>query len=113
MNASKKMILIPILIVIFTFVFTALNTGLDLKRFNQIIQPLIFALSITICILYSNFRKYLINASVVLLLSMVLTYMFNMLEIANWLGSLGFGMLFITIMSYLPQLIKKGNLEKF
>lgn len=113
MNASKKMILIPVLIIIFSFVFTVLNTGLELKRFDQIIQPLIFALSITICILYSNFRKYFINASLCLLLAMVLTYMFNMLEIANWLGSLGFGILFITIMSYLPQLIRRGSIESF
>lgn len=113
MNQEKKIILIPILIPIFTLVFTVLNSGLKVNQLNQIIQPLAFALSATSCILFPNIRTNLIKGSLYILLSMVLVYLFNMLDIANWLGSLGFGVLFITIISYLPQLVKRGSIEKF
>ena len=108
-----KIILAFVLILVFTFLFTIMNVGLEINSVNQIIQPLIFALTATIDILYFPLRKYFLAASLCLLSLMVMTYLINMLEVSNWVGSLGFGMLFITVASYLPEIIKKGNIEKF
>ncbi len=111
MNSAKKIILIPILIVIFTFSFTFLEIGLEIHKITQIIQPFIFALSAVLCILYNSLRRLILKISLVLLALMVLTYLFDNLDFANWIGSLGFGMLVIVIFSYLPILIKKGYIE--
>lgn len=108
-----KIILAFVLILIFTFLFTIINVGLDINSVNQIIQPLIFALTAAIGILYFPLRKYFLVVSLCLFSLMVMTYLINMLEVSNRIGSLGFGMLFITVASYLPEIIKKGNIEKF
>lgn len=113
MKTTKKLLLIPILIVVLAYIFIILNIGVKINQISQVIQPLIFAVSVVICIFSSKFRKYIIQLSLVLLLFMVLSYLFNFLEISNWVGSLGFGLLFITVFSYVPKLIKKGYIEKF
>lgn len=113
MDKAEKIILIPILFVIFTFIFLVLENGLADYQFNQVIQPIIFAAALVSNIFYPQIRKYTIQLSLFLLILMVITYMFNSISISNWFGSLGFGLLFITVFSYLPQLIKKGFVEKY
>lgn len=113
MTQFKKIIIAPILTIIFTFIFHLLSFELETNSVNRIIQPLIFSITLVIGILFSTFRKVVIIISLILLLLMILTYLFNILDFSNWLGSLGFGMLFITIMTYLPEFIKKGYIEKF
>lgn len=90
-----------------------LDFGFGAYQFKQTIQPFIFAISFTICIFYPNFRKYNIITALILLTLMIFIYLLNSIEISNWFGSLGFGMLFIAIISYLPQIIKKGSIEKY
>lgn len=113
MNTIKKIILVPILIATFTYIFIVLNTGGKINQISELIQPLIFASSVVIGIFFPKFRINIIQCALILLLMMVFTYLFNMIELSNWIGSLGFGLLFITVLSYLPQFIKQGYVEKF
>lgn len=113
MKIVVKVILVPILIVVLTYIFTLLNLGVSINQVSQVIQPLIFAFSVVICIFSPKYKKNIIQLSLGLLLFMIFTYLFNLADISNWVGALGFGMLFIAVFSYLPQLIKKGYIEKF
>lgn len=103
-------------IIIFTvslFVFYFLEFESSLAKVESLIQPLFFAASLAICIIRPHFRKIILIASVILLAVMIFTYLFNQINIANWIGSLGFGMLFIILATYLPELLRRGYIEKF
>lgn len=109
---ANKIIIALILFVIAVFVFTVLDVGMNVDQINQLVQPLFFAATFTLSVLFANFRKYLLISSALLLILLVITYILQMLVISDWVGRLGFGILFIVIFSYLPQFIKKGFLEK-
>lgn len=110
---NKKIILAPFLFIISIFAFTILDHGFGIKNIDEVIQPILFSLGFVIAVLLSPYRKYLFVTSMILLSLMVLTYLLQMMEISNWLGSLGFGMLVITFFSYIPEIVKKGFIEKF
>lgn len=113
MEKVVKILVTLILIILFTLLFFVLDFGFSFNHVSQIIQPLIFATTAAICILYPYYKKPILFISQVLLFLMVVTYLIKMLDFSNWIGSLGFGMLFITIFSYLPQIFKRGYIEKF
>lgn len=113
MKMIKKMFIAPVLIIILTIIFTILDLGLNIKKLNLLIQPLIFAVVATISFLFGSYRKLFLFFSASLLSLMIIVYLFNLLDIANWVGSLGFGVLIIVLCSYIPVLIKKGHIEKF
>ncbi len=58
-------------------------------------------------------RKYLLVISFVLLVLMVPFLLMGRLDTADLLGSLGFGSLMVVTISYLPQLLRKGYIDKF
>ncbi|MBI2596946.1 hypothetical protein HYW41_02205 [Candidatus Daviesbacteria bacterium] len=113
MNITKKVILTPVVFLLSGFIFAFLDNGIEIERFDQIIQPIFFAVILTSDILLPSFRKNLIIFSCCLLVLMILIYLLQNLMIADWIGRLGFGILFITIFSYTPEIIKRGYLEKF
>lgn len=86
---------------------------MEIKQPVQLIQPVIFALTGVIATFFLRKRKLILIISLSLLSLMIFAYLLSLMDISNWLGSLGFGMLFITIFSYLPQVIKRGYVEKF
>lgn len=110
---NKKVILLPIILLISSLIFTYLDQGVEINDISQIIQPLIFSIFFTISILFLSVRRYFLALSMCLLGLMVLTYLFHLLDISSWIGSLGFGIFFVTIVSYIPQCIKNGYIEKF
>ena len=109
----KKISLGIIIFVVTVFIFSLLEFESSPDKINTLIQPLIFSLTLTISIVLPRFRKHILLLSIVLLIVMVLTYLFNMISISNWIGGLGFGMLVVTFFSYLPQLIKRGYIDKY
>ena len=113
MEKTVKILVFLILIIFFTLIFFVLDFGFSFNHISQVIQPLIFATTAAICILYPYYKKPILFVSQVPLFLMIVTYLIKMLDFSNWIGSLGFGMLFITIFSYLPQIFKKGYIEKF
>lgn len=108
-----KVIFIPILFIFLVFIFTILDIGMEVNQLTLFIQPIIFALSAVIAIFFISLRKATLIISLSLLSLMVFTYLLNLLEISNWIGSLGFGMFIIVTVSYLPNLIREGFIHKY
>lgn len=108
-----KIIFIPIVFIFFVFIFTILDTGIEVNQLALLIQPIIFALCAVITIFFINLRKVILITSLTLLSLMIFTYLLNLLDKSNWIGSLGFGMLVIVALSYLPNLIKEGFIHKY
>lgn len=113
MNITRKIVFLTISFIFFLIIFTILDFGMEINKFIQLTQPIIFALTAVIAIFFLKLRKLILVISLSLLSLMIFTYLLSLLDISKWVGSLGFGMLFITIFSYLPQVIKKGYIEKF
>lgn len=103
-----------VLIFLISFViFMILEYGRFTTLITELIHPIIFStISSWIFILPSS-RYTILLFSLFSFLVMAVFYLFQLVEIANWIGSLGFGILVITVVSCLPQLIKKGFIEKF
>ncbi len=110
---NKKAIFMPIILVLFFLLFTTLDSGGDYSHIDLLIQPGIFAMILTLSIFYARFRKYFVVAAVILQAILVITYLLQMWEVSNWFGSLGFGILLISVFSYIVMLIKKGRIDRF
>lgn len=109
----KKFFLGIIIFVSAALIFSLLEFESSFDKFGTLIQPLIFALTLTVSIFLKHIRKVILSISIALLIIMILTYLLNMINISNWIGGLGFGILIVTLASYLPELIKKGYIEKY
>lgn len=94
-------------------IFMILEYGHITLSISEIIQPLFFASIVTLIFLRSKLRRYIFWFSSTLLILMIILYIFNLLLFANWVGGLGAGIMVILITSYLPEIIKKGYIEKF
>lgn len=112
MKKINKISLASVTGLILVLLFTILSSGLDFSGAN-LIQPVVFATMATLCFFYPSLRRYILIVALVLLILMVFTYLINKLDLSNWVGSLGFGILAILVFSYTPQLIKKGFIEKY
>ena len=111
MNIKKSVLMIFITIFL-TFLFTFLNDG-EINQLGQIFQPFIFALTFSVGFFLPSLRKLFLTIAISLLALMIFIYFFNLLDISNWIGSLGYGMLLMVTFTYLPEFIKKGYIEKF
>lgn len=109
----KKIIFGTISIMVLAIIFSLLDNGGKIVQIDQIISPLVFALAAVGSMRVHTIRRIFLIISLSLLAFMVITYLLNRIDIANWLGSLGFGIFFVTIISYLPKCIKDGNIDKF
>lgn len=99
--------------IIFSFIFTILDIGMEVKQPIQLTQPIIFALTAVSAIFFLRKRKLILIISLFLLSLMIFTYLLGLVDISNWIGSFGFGMFTIIVATYLPDLIKKGFIEKY
>lgn len=108
-----KVVLGVIIFIVSLFVFSFLEFESSLGKIDSLIQPLIFAATLSIGLCLPRFKKIILLISLSFLMVMIFTYVFNQINLSNWIGSLGFGMLVITVATYLPELIKRGYIEKF
>src|SRR3989304_9219671 len=98
-----KLLLGALLIFAASFaIFIFLEVGWNFNNPIKLTSPLLFALSLTTMIFFSSLRKVFLYGSLILLMAMVFFYLFNQMELANWTGSLGFGILIIVITCFLP-----------
>lgn len=58
-------------------------------------------------------RRFSLALAYGMLILMIFLYLVDQLNLSNIIGSAGFAILIITLLTYLPELIKKGCLEKF
>lgn len=105
-------LLLTIFISVFSIgIFWGLESGFKLRKGDELFQSIIFGVSLFIA-LYSQFRKYLFIVAFILMGIMVLAYLFWQISWADRIGSVGFGIVLITIFSYTSHLVKKGHIEK-
>lgn len=110
MKLSKILVTIMILIISLP-IFIWLENGFSVKSSLDLVKPVIFSFSAVFC--YMNFyRKFLLISSLFLLTIMVFFYLIWKIDLSNWFGSLGFGLLVIFTLGYIPQLLKEGYVEK-
>lgn len=74
------------------------------------LEAAVFALISEILIFKPSFKRISLVLANVLFLLMMGFFVINRLSTANIFGSLGFGILIITAVSYLPRLFKQGHL---
>lgn len=92
-------------------VFWWLESGFSARNGDELIKSVIFALSLFI-ILMSGYRKLILRTALSLLGVMVIFYLSGRIAFSSTVGSIGFGMLLIFMLGFLPDLIKKGFVEK-
>ncbi len=107
-----KIIKVIIIFVVSMTVFSFLEYETSLNKIHTLIQPLFFSITLSICLVWPSFRKIFIFCALIFLTIMIFTYLLNILDIAEWVGSLGFGMLVITLISFSGDFIKKGYIER-
>lgn len=112
MKGIYKLALTVFTAAILFFIFNILEFELLNEGMNKNIQSIIFAISAGMAIFYPRLRSKLIYASVAILIVMVVFYLSGNIKLANSIGSLGFGILTITIATYIPAIFKNGYLEK-
>lgn len=79
---------------------------------SKYFQSLLFVLTYMVVVLRPTFRLKIIYLAFFLLLVMVGFYLLQRINLANSLASIAIGILFISSISYLPEIIKKGFVEK-
>lgn len=106
----SKIILKFFISVISIAIFWGLESGFTLRNGYEAVKSIIFALSLFI-VLTNKYKKYVLWIAIFLLMLMVILYLLWQIPLSDLFGSIGFGMFFIFILSYLPSLIKKGFVE--
>ena len=109
MKVEIKIILATLIGFISFFIFNALEYDVLLFGFSKYIQSAIFSSTITALIIKSDLRYYFFLGSSILLAGMVLFYLFNFLPLSNFLGSIGIGILTISSLFYLKELIRNSG----
>ena len=108
----KRSILKFLIIFIFTFpILLFMHTGFSTDSIVKLSQTAIFAWVLSMILVWSNLRRFILLASLFLIILMAVLYIVNMIELANILGSTGFGLIMINLFTYLPQLVKLGYIK--
>jgi len=113
MKEAKFTIKFIILPVFLTIVFNFLEYGLIWDRANKFLYPMLLAAIFIANMQVSKLRRFSLALAYGMLILMIFLYLVNQLNLSNIIGSAGFAVLIITLLTYLPELIKKGYLEKF
>lgn len=94
-------------------IFYILEYGFVFDSSEKLIKPFSLALLATIMFFKPNSKRYVLFLIWVCLALMFLMYLLNLIKLSNQIGDFGFSLLVVTIVLYLPQMIKKGHVEKF
>lgn len=93
--------------------FYVLEYGFVFDTFEKLIIPFLLSVFTTIVIIIPKLKRFALFFSITCLIFMVLTYLSNLLDISKIIGNFGFSLLMVTVVLYLPQIIKNGYIEKF
>lgn len=105
-----KYLILPVCLIIF---FNFLEYGFIWNKTYQFIQPLILTVFFIVNMQVPKLRCLSFALAYGMLALMVLLYLLDQLNLSNAIGSNGLAILIITVLTYLPQLIKEGHLKKF
>lgn len=92
--------------------FNIFEYGLVWDKFNKYLYPIVLTAASMANLFVPKARKFSLGLAFGMLGLMVLFYLSDNLNRANTVGSFGFALLLIVILSLLPQLIKKGYIER-
>lgn len=87
-------------------IFNILEFELLNQAVNKNIQSFIFSATLTICIFKQQFRKRIFYLSLLFIFLAFVLYLVNQLMLSNSMSSIGIGMMFIILSSYLPMIFK-------
>lgn len=88
-----------------------LNTGFSADASWKTSQTIGFSAAFSISLVWSVLRKYFLILSAALLVIMAVVFIFGQTGLAEIFGSSGFGLVLLLLISYVPQLFKKGYIE--
>lgn len=111
MKNSLKWFLIFLLALSF-FLFNMVEFEPLNKASNKYFQSAVFTLTLVLSAFWSKLRIKLFYVAFSILSLMIGAYLLQRIDWSNALASIGIGMLLITVLSYLPQIVKKGYVEK-
>ena len=109
---NNKVILVAVASIILFFIFSAIEFEPLNQATSKYIQSAIFVLIFAVAILKPKLRSKIFYFTFLLLFLMVGFYLFQRIALANSVASVGIGIFFITLLTYLPELIKKGYIEE-
>ncbi len=89
-----------------------LHTGFIIRFDSLTFQAMLFSLVFSLAIVRPLIRKYVFILSVALIFAVAPFFILNIMDWANILGSTGMGFVLLLVLTYLPDFIKKGFLEK-
>lgn len=113
MKIIKSLVKFIIILFILTIFFNFLEYGFSWEGADKFIYSIALAVMAGVNFFIPYSRRYFLLAAYALLAIMVIFYLINQLPLSEAVGSFGFAILLIVMVSYLPTLIKKGYLERF
>ena len=103
-----KFIILPVFL---TIVFNFIEYGLSWDRFYKFLYPMVLTSIFIINMQASKLRRFSFALAYGMLILMIFLYLVDQLNLSNIIGSAGFAILIITLLTYLPELIKNGYLK--
>ncbi len=92
-------------------VISFINTNLLINFWAKMSQDLIFSVCLSSSIFFPGLKKYYLILAAILIVLMVGSFMFKVVAISDLLGSTAIGIVTVILISYVPQLVKKGYIE--
>ena len=112
MSNHIKIILGLLIFILMFFLFNKIEFEQLNPAGNKYFQSSVFSVTLIISIFWSKFRNRLLYISFFLLFLMLGTYLMQKIALSSALASLGIGIMLIVTLSYIPQIVKQGYVEK-
>lgn len=110
MKKELKVFFALLIFVISFFIFNLLEFEL-LSSGNKFAESSIFSMSLVVSFFIPKLRLKLLILAFFLMFIMMIFYLAGRLAFSNFSGSTGIGILTIVLLSYLPEIVKKGSIE--
>lgn len=94
-------------------IINLLEFGLIYDQLQKILYAVFLTVLIFLVLLSNKFKFIALIFFFLLFILMAILFVFRQVEMANNVGSLGFIILIITLIAYLPEIISKGRIESF
>lgn len=101
------------LTVSFFSIIYILEYGFNFDSLQRLIVPFLLSLLAVLMIFKPNLKRYILVLLGLFLILMILADLFNLIIFSKRTGEFGLSLLVITVLLYLPQITKKGCIEKF
>ncbi len=106
----KHIKVLSFILFIFPIMFF-LNSGFLTDDYWKIIQAFIFTIEFAVVVVWPKLKIFILWQILLMLVIMGLLYVAGIIEIADMVGSTAFGLVILSILSYLPQIVKLGYIK--